>query len=227
MTSWAVIPPDVPCQPRESTVHLTPTYPMPLAVPGPPPSTLPNGKRTSGRVSAPLARRIERCALDSSARTWASARVVSSGWVSVWLPTTKPLTATSFAWAGKLRTHWPVRKNVAGTFLVRNVARIEGMASALAPASNVSPTSRELVGIRVQSTPSRDDGGADGAAGTHARDQADHAPLRCQRDHNALSVPRTTTSMPPPAAATTAGASINVVPMLCQPVQAPARRCLT
>ena len=114
---------------------------------------------------------------------------------------------------------------MAGTFLVRNVVRIDGMASALAPASNVSATTRGLVGMRVQSTPSNGDGGGVGAAGTQARDQPDQAPSRCRRDHRALSVPRTTTSMPP-LAATAAGASINVPPSPCQPVRVLARPCL-
>jgi hypothetical protein len=61
-------------------------------------------------------------------------------------------------------------KNVARTFFVRSVVRIDGMASALAPASNVNATTRALVRIRVESTPSNEDGSAGGAAGTHACD---------------------------------------------------------
>jgi hypothetical protein len=189
-------------------------------------STSPNGKRKNGRVSVPLVSRMKRWAFRTCARTSASDRVVSSGWVSVWFPTTKPPTATSFAWAGKARTHWPVRKKVAGTPFVRRVARIERIASALAPASNVNATTGALVGIRVQSTPRREDGGGAGAAGTHARTKLDQAPLRCRRDHSALSGPRTTTSMPPLAVAAVAGASINVPPSPRQPVQESWLPCL-
>jgi hypothetical protein len=47
----------------------------------------------------------------------------------------------------------PVRKKVAGTPVRRSVARMAGTASALAPASKVSATTRRLVGMTVQSWP--------------------------------------------------------------------------
>jgi hypothetical protein len=115
----------------------------------------------------------------------------------------KPATAMSFAWAGKSRVHFPVRKKVAGTFLLCSVLRIDATASALAPASKLSATTGAVVGMRSQSTPSTDGGGAGGPAGDYACAQSDHAPLRTRRDLSALSVPRTTRSTLPAEPAAT------------------------
>ena len=72
------------------------------------------------------------------------------------------------AWAGKSRTQAPVRKKVAGTPLARRVDSMDGSPAALAPASKVSATTLELVGMRVQSVPSSPPAGVAGAAGAHA-----------------------------------------------------------
>ena len=50
-------------------------------------------------------------------------------------------------------THAPVKKNVPGTFSVCSVARISGIASAFAPASNVNATTCWEVGNRATSLP--------------------------------------------------------------------------
>ena len=50
-------------------------------------------------------------------------------------------------------THAPVKKNVPGTFSACKVARISGIASAFAPASNVSATTCWSVGNRTTSLP--------------------------------------------------------------------------
>src|SRR5437763_1686878 len=90
----------------------------------------------------------------SSALTWASGRVGRCGWVVEWLPIgyERPISVVA---AGKLCTHWPVRKNVAATPLARRVARILGTPSALAPASKVSATTFLVVGRRVHCVPAR------------------------------------------------------------------------
>lgn len=75
----------------------------------------------------------------------------------MWFPTGYEA-PTVLAWFGKVVTHEPVKKNVAGTFLALSVARIFGIASAFAPASNVNATTRWLVGRRVTSTPINEDG---------------------------------------------------------------------
>src|SRR5262245_44696526 len=168
----------------------------------------------------PPVRRMLCSAVPTSATIWASLKLGRCGWVSLWLPTTKPATATAFVSAGNDRTHCPVRKKVAGTFLSFRVCSIEGTASALAPASKVSATTGALVGMRVQSTPSRDGEGAGGGAIGHALDHNDdHVPLRCRSSHNALSVLRTTTSTRP-AAPAAPGASISRPPRCCHPVDA-------
>lgn len=82
------------------------------------------------------------------------------------------------AWAGKSRTQLPVRKNVAWTPLARRVDSMDGSPAALAPASNVSATTLERVGIRVQSVPSSPLATGAGAAAAHARAKPDQRPVR-------------------------------------------------
>jgi len=80
--------------------------------------------------------------------------VDGGGWVLLWFPIGNSA-PTSRAWAGNARTQSPVRKNVAATLWLRNVARISGIASAFAPASNVNATTRLLVGSRTMSVPAK------------------------------------------------------------------------
>ena len=55
--------------------------------------------------------------------------------------------------AANRETKLPVSKNVAGTCAPCSVARIEVIASSLAPASSVSATTLRVVGMYVQSVP--------------------------------------------------------------------------
>src|SRR5438093_1026402 len=59
----------------------------------------------------------------------------------------------SDAYSGYTSTHLPVRKNVAGIPLPARVWRIDGTASALAPASKVSATTFSLVGSLYHCVP--------------------------------------------------------------------------
>src|SRR6266516_2400445 len=127
----------------------------------------------------------------------------------------------TLACAGKSRAQVPVRKNVARAFLVLSVDSIERTPAALAPASKVSATTLELVGMRVQSVPSSEAAGGVGAAGTQPRANGDQLPLLYRVVHTALSMPRTATSMPPAGVGAAAGPSISTPPSARQPLKAP------
>ena len=114
----------------------------------------------------------------TSALTWASVSWVKYGCVTEWLPARKPSWTIRFAWEGKSRTQVPVRKNVARTFLARSADSMDGSPAALAPASKVSATTLEVVGMPVQSVPSSELAGAGGSAGAHAWVNPDQAPAR-------------------------------------------------
>src|SRR5512142_2814751 len=116
-------------------------------------SASPNGNRNSGAGFSPVTEAICCAPPRICCRTVASPSRVRYGWLIVWSPIRKPPAAIDRAAAGKSRTKFPVRKNVAGTPSRRRVARMDGTASALAPASKVSATTRRVVGMTVQSFP--------------------------------------------------------------------------
>ena len=64
------------------------------------------------------------------------------------------------------------------TFLARSVEEMDGSPAALAPASKVSATTLELVGMRVQSVRSSPLARGAGAAGAHTLVKPDQRPER-------------------------------------------------
>src|SRR5512135_443191 len=82
-----------------------------------------------------------------------------------------PAAAIAFDWAGKSRTKFPVRLNVARTRYLASVVRMDWTPSAFAPASKVSATTLAFVGIAVQFWPLRP-----GGAGRVAADAAGSGP---------------------------------------------------
>src|SRR5262245_29458624 len=77
------------------------------------------------------------------------------GWVALWLPRRYPRATIDCTEPGYLLAKSPVRKNVAATFSLSKVARIDGSPSQLAPASKVSATTFFEVGITSTSLPSK------------------------------------------------------------------------